>query len=197
MTTSPFEAFNRYEKRHDIPKDFIRQMNATNPDNNAWARLERDQITLDQFNQEFESESAKAGHPVQGRDVIALLSGDLRINMVKALKKCREHFTVACLTNNIKSRKKTDRVQTGPMAEVMALFDLVVESSKEGLRKPDPRFYQKALAKLKVDPCEALFLDDLGINLKPAKAMGMRTIKVISEDQALAELSAATGLELP
>jgi putative hydrolase of the HAD superfamily len=80
------------------------------------------------------------------------------------------------------------------VAEVMALFDLVVESSQEGIRKPNPQIYQLTCERLGVSPEAAVFLDDLGINLKPARALGMRTIKVLDENQAIRDLGSVTGL---
>jgi putative hydrolase of the HAD superfamily len=201
LTTSPFEAFNRYETERGLPQDFIRTINATNPEGNAWAQFESSQVTLDEFDRLFADESAAAGHRVPGRDVVALLSGDIRPRMVDALRRCKAEYRVACITNNVKSGQgpgmaaSTERAER--MAEVMALFDLVVESSIEGIRKPNPRIYQLTCERLDIDPGRAVYLDDLGINLKPARAMGMRTIKVLDEDQAIRELAVATGLALP
>ncbi len=201
LTTSPFEAFNRYELERGLPKDFIRTINATNPQDNAWARFESSQVDLDEFDRLFAAESAAAGYRVPGRDVIALLSGDIRPRMVSVLQTCKAHFRVGCITNNVRSGQgpgmASSSERAGQVAEVMALFDLVVESSIEGVRKPDPRIYRIACERLGVDPGRAVFLDDLGINLKPAKALGMRTIKVIDEQQAIDDLRATTGLALP
>ncbi|HTK97772.1 MAG TPA: HAD-IA family hydrolase [Pseudomonadales bacterium] len=193
LTTSPFDAFNRFEAEQGIPKDFIRGINATNPEHNAWARLESSAISLAQFDAEFEAESRAAGHPVRGQSVIELLSGDLRPRMVQVLTTCKQRFKVACLTNNVKSGEGPGMARTteraSEMQRVMELFDLVLESSKEGIRKPNPAFYLRACERLRIKPNQAVFLDDLGINLKPAKELGMTTIKVSSEDQAIAELS--------
>ncbi len=199
LTTSPFEAFNRYESEQGLPRDFIRGINATNPQDNAWARFESSRIGIDEFDQQFAAESERAGHRVPGRDVIALLSGDIRPRMVEVLKCCKAAYRVGCITNNVKggrgpgmasSDERADRV-----AEVMALFDLVVESSIEGIRKPDPRIYRMACDRLDVAPDSTVFLDDLGINLKPAREMGMQTIKVLDEAQAIADLQRITGLD--
>ena len=92
LTTSPFEAFARYEYEKGLPKSFLRSVNATNPDTNAWARFERNEIGLSAFDKEFERETAKAGHAVPGREIIALLSGDVRPKMVAALKLCAANF---------------------------------------------------------------------------------------------------------
>lgn len=201
LTTSPFEAFNRFEAAHGIPNDFIRGINATNPETNAWARLESSQITLDEFDEAFHAESAAAGHPIPGRRVIELLSGDIRPRMVDALRACKMRFKVGCLTNNVRAAGEGPGMarsaeRATEVAEVMALFDVVVESSKEGMRKPETGFYMLACERLGVEPPEAVFLDDLGINLKPARALGMTTIKVESEPQTLRDLGAAVGLRL-
>ncbi len=199
FTTSPFEAFARFERAHGLPKDFIRTINSTNPDTNAWAQFESSAIDVDGFDTAFRAEAEALGHSVQGKDVLELLSGEFRPRMVAALSTCKEHYKVACITNNMKKAGEgpamaatDERAQTA--ATVMAQFDIVVESSVEGVRKPNPRIYRIACDRLGVRPEESVFLDDLGINLKPARAMGMTTIKVVDVDQALKELGAATGL---
>ena len=201
LTTSPFEAFNRYEQAHGLPNDFIRGINATNPEGNAWAQFESAQLTLDEFDAAFAAEAAARGCKVPGRDVIALLSGDLRPRMVEVLKRCKAHFKVACITNNVKSgtgpAMATSDAKREQTEAVMALFDLVVESSVEGIRKPNPEIYRLTCARLGVAPDACAFLDDLGINLKPARQLGMQTIKVVEENQAIQELAEITGIEMP
>ena len=199
FTTSPFEAFARFERAHGLPEDFIRTINSTNPDTNAWAQFESSAIDVDGFDTAFRAEAEALGHSVRGKDVLELLSGEFRPRMVAALSTCKEHYKVACITNNMKKAGEgpamaatDERAQTA--ATVMAQFDIVVESSVEGVRKPNPRIYRVACDRLGVRPEESVFLDDLGINLKPARAMGMTTIKVVDEDQALKELGVATGL---
>jgi putative hydrolase of the HAD superfamily len=124
--------------------------------------------------------------------VLGLLSGDVRPEMVTALDRViAAGYVTACLTNNVSSGDARPDV-----AAVMDRFDHVVESSKVGVRKPEPSFYTRACELARVDPSEVVFLDDLGINLKPARAMGMTTIKVVSADQAIADLSAKLDLEL-
>ncbi len=200
LTTSPFEAFNRYERERGLPPDFIRTINATNPETNAWARFESSRISLDEFDDAFAEESAARGHRVPGKAVIELLSGDVRPRMVRALECCKASFRVACITNNVKSGRgpgmARDASRAAAVQDVMTLFDLVVESSVEGIRKPNPQIYQLTCERLGVEAERAVFLDDLGVNLKPARELGMRTIKVINEDQALADLASATGLDL-
>lgn len=197
ILTSPFEAFNRYEEQRGLPKDFIRSVNARNPHTNAWAKLERSEVDPAGFARLFEEESAELGHRVSGYDVLALLSGDVRPEMVAALKKVKTRYKIACLTNNAKVGEGPGMTRSperaAQVAEIMTLFDAVIESSKVGIRKPEPRFYEIVCETLEVRPTEAVFLDDLGINLKPAAAMGMRTIKVTSPEQALRDLEAVLG----
>jgi len=193
ILTSPFEAFRRYETEHDLPLDFIRSVNTTDPHSNAWALMERNEVTPQQFDDLFAAESAALGYKVAGADVLILLAGDVRPRMVALLDRVKAAgFQVACLTNNIVGDSPDD-VRSIQIADIMARFDVIVESSKIGVRKPEPRFYEIACELLGVTPDECVFLDDLGINLKPAAAMGMATIKVNSEDQAIADLSAALG----
>ena len=193
ITTSPFDSFNTYEATNNLDKDFIRKVNSTNPDINAWAKLERNGIDIVEFNDLFFSESSSLGHGIYGIEVIKLLQGQLRPEMIKALKAIQGNLVQACLTNNIVSPETTlsdENVSiAGKNDEVMSLFDFVIASSEQNVRKPDPAFYHLALKEAKVDPEEAVFLDDLGINLKPAKALGMHTIKVVNSQDALKELN--------
>ena len=199
ITTSPFEAFARFERENGLPSDFIRRINATNPDTNAWARLERSEVGLEEFDALFAAEARAAGHELSGLTVLTLLDGDIRPEMVTALRLCRERFALGCITNNIVPHEKDlDRDATPKeleILEILGLFDHVVESSKIGIRKPDPRIYQLACDAMGVSPEQSVYLDDLGINLKPARALGMATIKVISAKQALDELQKI--LEIP
>jgi putative hydrolase of the HAD superfamily len=199
LTSSPFEAFNRYEQAHGLPADFIRSVNAVDPLENAWARLERSEVGPEAFDVLFRAESRALGHEVPGRDVLGLLSGELRPRVVEALKVCKRRGRVGCITNNApvgKGASMTD--DDGKAARVAAVFDLfdhVIESSKLGIRKPDPRIYALMCEALEVEPTACVYLDDLGINLKPARAMGMATIKVTSEDQLLEDLADLTGYD--
>jgi len=191
ITTSPFEAFARYEEQHALPAGFIRRVNATDPDTNAWARLERSEIDLEAFDAAFAEESAQLGHHVAGSDVLGLLSGDLRPEFVRAVEVIAARSKTALLTNNVVGMDLS-----GAISEVLAHFDVVIESSVVGLRKPDPAFYELACERLGIRPSEAVFLDDLGINLKPARALGMQTIKVTYPAPALAELESLLGYSL-
>jgi len=197
LTSSPFEAFARYERERGLPENFIRGINATNPDTNAWALFERSEVTLEQFDELFAQEAIAKGHEVRGRDVVELLAGDIRPTVVNALKACKARVKVGCITNNVPAGKGAGMARSedkaAQVAEVMALFDHVIESSKLGIRKPDPRIYELACETLGVSPANCVYLDDLGINLKPAKMLGMTTIKVVEPGQAMTELEAAVG----
>ena len=191
ITSSPFEAFNKFEIENDLPENFLRKVNSTNPQNNAWALLEQSKINQMEFNELFFKESSELGYGVEGLKVLNLLEGDLRLGMVdiiKTLKKMK--FTQACLTNNFipDNENQPDMIDLNKKAEIFNLFDFIFESKEIGLRKPDQAFYDYVLKEVGISPKKIIFLDDLGINLKPAKAMGMTTIKVISESQARADL---------
>jgi putative hydrolase of the HAD superfamily len=197
LTTSPFEAFARFEKERGFPIDIIRNTNAANHLENAWAKFERAEIDVDAFDKLFAEESRAFGAEVRGKEVLPLLQGDLRPEMVEALKRVKAQCKTGCITNNLPANAiGSTSGRSLYVAEVMALFDHIIESAKIGLRKPDPRIYQMMIGTLKVDPKNCVYLDDLGVNLKPAREMGMTTIKVVSAAQALAELEAATGMKL-
>ena len=197
FTSSPFEAFNRYEAAAGLPVDFIRTVNSVNPLENAWAKLERSHVDADGFDELFRIEANALGHDVRGRDILGLLSGNLRPRVVHALKVCKTKGKVGCITNNAPIGKGASMTQDDAKAKELAAvfdqFDHLIESSKLGIRKPDPRIYALACERMAAEPREVVYLDDLGINLKPAKAMGMQTIKVVSEAQAIADLSAMLG----
>ena len=199
FTASPFEAFERYEREKGIPVGVIRKINSTNHENNAWAMFERSDIDFAGFDAAYAAEALALGFQIPGRDVVALLAGEFRPEMIEALRRIKTRFKTGCITNNMPA----DVVGGGTAAhrsiyarEIMEMFDVVIESSKIGIRKPDPRIYQMMCRQLGVKPDECVYLDDLGGNLKPARAMGMTTIKVVSGPQAIAELEAATGMKL-
>lgn len=197
ILSSPFDAFLQYEAQKGLPEGFLRSVNATNPDANAWALLERNEVSPRDFNELFLAESTALGHPVPGADVLQLLAGEIRPAMVQALDTVKAAgYAMACLTNNVVGGDGATPERRQAVAAVMARFDAVIESSKVGCRKPETRFYEIACETLQVSPHECVFLDDLGVNLKPAAAMGMHTIKVINPDDALAALSAALQLSL-
>ncbi|GAA4560436.1 HAD-IA family hydrolase [Pseudonocardia xishanensis] len=199
VTSSPFEAFARVEAERGLPKDLVRRINATNPDTNAWARFERAEIDAAAFDAEFAAEARALGHDLPGSVVLAVLSGAVRPRVVAAIDLLKERgHRLGCITNNVPAghgaQMSATAEQAAEIAAVMARFDHVVESSKVGVRKPDPRIYEMACAGLGVRPEDCVYLDDLGINCKPAAALGMRAIKVTGEEQALRDLGAALGL---
>lgn len=197
LTTSPFEAFARFERERGLPLDIIRRTNAANHLENAWAKFERAEVDIEAFDALFAAESLALGAEVRGKEVLPLLAGDLRPAMVEALKRVAAKLKTGCITNNLPANAiGSANGRTLYIAEVMMLFDHIIESAKIGLRKPDPRIYQMMVDALQVDPRACVYLDDLGINLKPARAMGMTTIKVVSAAQAISELEAATGMRL-
>ncbi|MEH6638993.1 MAG: HAD-IA family hydrolase [Porticoccaceae bacterium] len=199
ITASPFESFARFESAQGLPRDFIRTINSSNPDTNAWAKFESSQITLEQFDHLFLQESTLAGHPLPGTEIIKLLSGDVRPRMIEVLKRCKQDYQISCLTNNVRAGSGPGMSRSlesaAEVASAMALFDHVLQSSKEGMRKPQPEFYLLACERMGVEASEVVYLDDLGINLKPARQLGMTTIKVLSENQAIEDLSAVLGID--
>ncbi|HWU74038.1 MAG TPA: HAD-IA family hydrolase [Sphingomonas sp.] len=200
ITSSPFEAFNRMEAERGLPHNLVRRINSANPDGNAWALFERAEIDAQRFDSLFAQEAQALGHELPGRDVLALLSGDIRPDMVAALDWLKANgYRIGCITNNVPSGHGVQMSSTAERAEaiaaIMARFDHVVESSKVGIRKPDPAIYRLACDALRVVPGQCVYLDDLGINCKPAAALGMAAIKVSASAQALADLEMALGLE--
>ena len=200
ITASPFEAFVQYEAEVGIPSGSIRKINSTNPNDNAWAKMERSEVTLDEFCRLFEEEAEAIGLELSGERVLGCLSGDVRPQMVRALEILRERVTLGCITNNMKSGHGSGMSKTADQAAIIAkiteMFEVVIESAKVGIRKPDPRIYEMACAELKVDPHSCAYLDDLGINCKPAAALGMTAIKVVDPEQALDDLEQVVGFSL-
>ncbi len=198
FTTSPFEAFNAYEAAHGLPHDLIRSVNRLNPDTNAWALFERTEIDATGFDTLFLAESTALGHPVRGAEVLPLISGRVRPAVVEALKTCKAHFKVGCITNNMKTGKNASMAASeegaSATAAIFPLFDHIIQSSEAGVRKPDPRIYLMMCEALNVKPEACVYLDDLGVNCKPAAALGMTAIKVTGETQLLDDLEKATGL---
>ena len=195
ISSSPFEAFARYEAARGLPANFLRTVNATNPHDNAWAKLERSEFGVEAFDEAFAVESRALGHEVRGADVLPLLAGEIRPEMVEALRRIGARMKTGCITNNFTA------MGASPMgslykAEIMGLFHHVIESAKAGVRKPDPRIYTMMTDALGVDAARCVYLDDLGINLKPARELGMRTIKVGEAVPALAELERHVGFAL-
>ena len=200
ITSSPFEAFNRLERERGLPKDFIRRVNALDGDDNAWARFERAEIDAKHFDVAFAEEARALGHELRGEDVLAVLAGDVRPRMVHALDWLKQHgYHLGCITNNVPSGQGAGMARTAEKAkavsDILARFDHVIESSKVGIRKPDPRIYKMMCDHLGKRADQCVYLDDLGINCKPAAELGMIAIKVAGEDRALADLAAAIGVD--
>ena len=200
IADSPFIALRRYEEAHGLPLDFLRQTNAINPLDNAWAHFERGDIDLNAFDAAFLAETTARGHAVPGRDLLPLLATPVRPGMVRVLDALREDVFLACLTNNLPvgdgAGMSQDAVHAAAVHDAMSRFRFVLESSQAGVRKPEPAFYEKACEMAGVTPANVVFLDDLGINLKPARALGMRTIKVTDPELALDSLGEILGRDL-
>jgi putative hydrolase of the HAD superfamily len=199
LTESPMDSFAAYEAAAGLPAGLIRRLNATDPDTNAWARLERGELDVDGFTATFEAEALAAGSRVDAVQVLrALDSPALRPGMVRAVRRLRAAgLPLGMVSNNVRPMERT-----GALGELLALFDVVVESSVEGIRKPEPEIYRRALTRLSdaagtsLAPADCAYLDDLGINLKPARALGFSTIKVVDPVVALADLSELVGFPL-
>lgn len=192
VVDSPFAAFVEIERGAGLPDGFLRAVNSRNPDTNAWARFERGEVDVDAFCALFEAEAAELGGTVDARAVIERVVGiparreDARAEIVGAVERCRASgLHVGLITNNV--RPMADSPDT---AWVRELFEVVVESCLVGVRKPDPAIYRLACDALGTAPERTALLDDLGINLKPARALGMHTIKVVDPAAAAAELDA-------
>ncbi len=201
ITSSPFEAFERLEAAQGLPIGSVRRINSANPNSNAWALFERAEIDAATFDLLFANEAAMLDIHLRGADVLKCLAGDIRPEMVTALDRLKTlGFKIGCITNNVPSGKGTGMAvsdeKADAIAAVMARFEYVIESSKVGVRKPDPRIYQMMCDALNVMPACCVYLDDLGINCKPAAALGMAAIKVSSGPQALADLGCLLNLEL-
>jgi putative hydrolase of the HAD superfamily len=201
ITSSPFEAFRAHEAARGLPDNFIRTVNATNPDSNAWARLERNEIDAEAFDALFRAEALALGHDVRGAEVLPLLSGRVRPRMVAALDTVKgAGLMIGCITNNAQvghgAGMAASADQSAQVKAILARFDHVIESSKAGVRKPDPAIYRMMLDALALEAAQCIYLDDLGINCKPAAALGMTAIKVSGEAQALDDLSGLLGLAL-
>jgi len=198
ITESPLHAFTAYEREAGLPEGLIRRLNSTDPDTNAWARYERNELDVAGFSAAFEAEALAAGHHVEAARVLEALRGELRPEMVTAVHRLKDAgLPLGLLSNNVAPMERT-----GDLGELLSLFDAVVESSLEGVRKPEPQIYSRVLARLsaavgrEIAAAACAYLDDLGINLKPARAMGFRTIKVVEPAVALAELSELVGFPL-
>jgi len=205
ITSSPFEAFNRLEAERGLPQNFVRKVNAIDPDRNAWARFERAEVSAATFDALFAAEARAQGFDLSGRDVLNVLAGAVRPAMVRTLDQLKAAgLRIACITNNVPTgpgglvgaglARSSDR--SDALEQIFARFEYVIESSKAGVRKPDPRIYLMMCEKLGLEPAACVYLDDLGVNCKPAAQLGMAAIKVTGEAQALTDLSALLGIAL-
>jgi putative hydrolase of the HAD superfamily len=192
---SPLDVFRSYERDRGLPDRFLSEVVLADPEHGAWSRLERGELTFDEFCEAFDAECAAHGGTVSARDLMAAVGAGIeaRPAMVAAIGSIRRHgVKTAALTNNWAG----DPSDNERVSSTTDWFDVVVESAVEGLRKPDPRIYALVCERLDVSPRATVFLDDLGANLKPARELGMTTIKVAEPDVALAELEAVLGFEL-
>ncbi len=195
---SPLDAFRAYEATVGLPHRFLSEVVVQSGEHGAWSRLERGELSMAEFADEFEAECSAAGGTVVVDELFAEVhagSGP-RPEMVRAIERIRvEGLKTAALTNNWRPDDSDETV--GSRTPIFGdLFDVIVESAIEGLRKPDPRIYELTCTRLGVEPTEAVFLDDLGVNLKSARALGMTTIKVGDPAVALAELEVVLGFAL-
>ena len=198
---SPFAAFRAYEEAQGLPHRFVSEIIVRGGDHGAWSRFERGELAPDAFATAFEAECAAAGGTVVVADLFGSMEGESGPvpEMVTAIQAIRAHgLRTGALTNNWADEDGESHVSgDNPLARQLAeLFDTLVESARVGLRKPDPRIYELVCNQLEVTPEETVFLDDLGANLKPARALGMTTIKVDDPVAAVAELGAVLGLDL-
>ena len=202
FTTSPVQHFAVFEREHNLPERFIGEVIKANHHANAWARFERAEITLEEFDAAFAAETKAAGFEIRGKKLVELLSLHFNHNMIEALARVKAAgYKTGCITNNlpkIDSKAMLAAAEDRQLVErIHANFDHIIESSKAGVRKPEPRIYKMMCETLRVAPASCIFLDDLGINLKPAQAMGMTTIKVPFGDVAPAIDELAKLLALP
>ncbi|MEL6363454.1 MAG: HAD-IA family hydrolase [Pseudomonadota bacterium] len=199
LTTAPYDNFHVYERENGLPENFLNHVCGFDPAGGAWARFERSEITPEEFDAAFAEDSL--AHPmntekreVRGATLLSLMQVKIRPEMIAAVHACKARFKVGCITNTTAVPVAKMGAGDEGAAEMFAAFDHVIESHKAGVRKPDPRIYEMMCEALGVAAAACVFLDDLGVNLKPAKAMGMRTIRVREPAAALDALSAVTGL---
>ena len=183
FTSSPVEEFAKFEATQGLPPKFLGGVIKTNHHTNAWAQYERSEIGQDEFDEQFALESSLAGHEVRGNTLLSLLKLTLKPAMIDALAEVKKAgFKTGCITNNLPNMDSGAMLEaaseTTRAANVLSQFDHLIESSKVGVRKPEPAIYMMMCKALGSRPEECVFLDDLGINLKPAQALGMTTIKV-------------------
>ena len=182
ITSSPFDNFKEFEISRNLPVGFIRMVNSQNSDFNAWALLEKGEIDNAMFDQLFLEESRNLGQPIRGEDVLPLTNCNIRDEVVSVIQKLKAIGVFQlCLTNNINNPPSLDNryidEYQSKLKDVMGYFDYLLESSKLGIRKPDAKIYQLAIEKIGLNPCDIVYFDDLGINLKPARNLGVQLLK--------------------
>ena len=191
ITNSPIEGFKNLEKTHGYSKGLITGINMNNPDNNAWARSERGEIEIDTFLSQFEQEALDIGHDINADEILIQLYGSPRPIMIKkiiSLSKSNK-YKLICLTNVLKGIKKfMPKEREEVVNNIMSYFDKIYESYKIGMRKPEARIYEYIIKDLEINPKETIFLDDLGMNLKTARQLGINTIKVVDPIEAIKTL---------
>lgn len=191
ITNSPIEGFKLLEEKHGYDKGIITNINMNNPDNNAWAKSERGEIDINTFLDEFEKEALAIGQKINAKEILQQLYGSLRKNMINKIKllSTSKKYKLICLTNVLKGVDIfTPKERVEAVKNVMSYFDIIYESYKLNMRKPEARIYQYILKELNIEPQETVFLDDLGMNLKSARKLGINTIKVIEPNDAIYEL---------
>ena len=191
ITNSPIEGFKLLEEKHGYDKGLITNINMNNPDDNAWAKSERGEIDIYTFLEEFEKEALEIGQKIDAREILQQLYGSMRENMINKIKllSTSKKYKLICLTNVLKGVDIfTPKERIEKVKRVMSYFDIIYESYKLNMRKPETRIYQYILNEINIKPEETIFLDDLGMNLKPARQLGINTIKVVNPIDAINEL---------
>ena len=196
---SPLHAIARYERERGLPPNAINRVVVAAGEEGAWARLERGELTVQSFCAPFEADCRARGVTIDGRVLMERIAEASvpRPRMLEAICRLRAGgLRVAALTNNWVAETPGATASETMKARLTAHFDVFVESAVVGLRKPDPRIYALVCDKLGLAPARVAFLDDIGRNLKPARELGMATIKVDDPEQALRELGALLDLDL-
>ena len=184
LTYSPFLNIKDFEQLSNIKQNSIIKINSNKPFVNAWAKLEKNLISFNEFSCLFKEEAKSIGiNHIDPIKLLQCIEVSLNNKMVTLLKKVSQKYDCACLTNNFKNHFSKKNSST--FNSIKKSFDYIFESSKLGLRKPEKEIYLYAQKKMKVKPQEILFIDDLGINLKPARELGFITYKFINAEDTI------------
>lgn len=181
---SPLHAIAAYERELGLEPNSINRVVLETGPGGAWSRLERGELTLEPFFPAFEADCAAAGLSLSARELMVRIAQSTlpRPTMLTAIARIRERgLKAGAITNNWVTEEEGTRA-------LRPFFDSFIESAVVGVRKPDPRIFHLACEQAAVTPEQVVFLDDIGLNLKAARALGMTTIKVADPDIALAEL---------